>query len=340
MPLTKKGAIRKGFDPRINWHSSNQVLAVLLHLGFPVGSIAKDMLKMLKTEHPLVTTFLERVALVEGTKRGAPWIEAYWRDGRIYANWLQMGSTAGRMSCKEPNLQNIPRSKAYRSCFVAPDGHAIIKADYAQIELRIAAVIAEETRMLDAIRGGEDLHRTTAARVRGKDQGDVTPEERQIAKMVNFGLIYGLGAESLQKKVYDEARIAITTQEADAFRQTFFDLYPAFRQWHGRLRRQIQQQGSIETRTLRGRRRLGIRSYTDGANTPVQGSAADGFKLAVAQLYKDRHAHPEARVIGVVHDEISGGMSSSIGARGTGLGQTAYGSGDDVGRPGESSDCC
>ena len=304
VPLTKKGTIRKGFHPLINWNSRDQVLAVLSHLGFAVGSVAKDTLKMLKTDHPLVTTYLERVPWVEGIKRGTPWIEEFYRDGRIYANWQQLGSEAGRMSCKEPNLQNIPRSTAYRSCFRAPDGNAIVKADYAQIELRIGAVIAGETRMLKAIHLGEDLHRTTAARVRGKDPAAVTPEERQIAKTVNFGLIYGLGAESLQKKVYDEARITITTEEAEDFRQTFFALYPRFHRWHAHLRGAIRQHGSIETRTLAGRRRLGIRSYTEGANTPVQGSAADGFKLALARLYKDRQTHPEARVIGVVHDEI------------------------------------
>jgi DNA polymerase-1 len=208
------------------------------------------------------------------------------------------------MSCKEPNIQGIPREKAFRACFRASEGLCIIKADYAQIELRIGAVKAKELRMLDAFRRGDDLHRITAAQVLGKTPAEVSSDERQIAKAVNFGLIYGLGAESLRTKVYDEAEIDITLRQAQAFRLAFFGLYPRFSAWHDELKQAIEKDGSMETRTLMNRRRLGIQSYTEGANSPIQGSAADGFKLALTELYQDRHAHPEARVIAVVHDEI------------------------------------
>jgi DNA polymerase-1 len=304
IPYTKTGKVPKHHDPMINWHSWHQVLPVLHARGHQVDSTAREALEMLRTDDPVVTYYLERLEWVERAKRGAEWVEKYVRDGRVSAQFHQLGSSAGRMSCSDPNLQNIPRTKAYRQCFRAPEGLCLLKADYGQIELRIAAVLAQEQRMLDAFRRGEDLHRKTAAQVYNIKPADVTPAARQIAKTVNFGLIYGLGAESLRSKVWSEAHIDISLGEAETFRRTFFQMYPAFAQWHATLKRQIRTQGSLETRTLANRRRLDIRSYTEAANTPTQGSAADGFKLALVHLWQDHHTMPDARVIGLVHDEM------------------------------------
>ena len=111
--------------------------------------------------------------------------------GRVHADYLQLGSRAGRMSCTTPNIQNLPRSKTYRGCITAEPGSCIVKADYSQIELRIAAVIAQDAAMLEAYRNGQDLHTTTAARLLSVVPERVTSESRQLAKAVNFGPFMG-----------------------------------------------------------------------------------------------------------------------------------------------------
>jgi putative DNA primase/helicase len=303
IPYTKTGKIPKSFDPRVNWNSPDQVVAVLQARGHDVTSIALDGLKMLGTDDPVVALFIDRNPWKVQEQRGL-WITKHWKDGRLYANFNQMGSSAGRYSCSRPNLQNVPRPKAYRRCFRAPEGRCIIKADYGQIELRIAGVLAKEQEVIRAFERGEDLHKRTAAKVLGIDPSEVTEDQRQVAKTVNFGLIYGLGPESLRVKVKDELDKDLSLDEAQAFCTTFFELYPKFDTWHTRLDRDIQKRGAIETRTKFGRRRLNITSYRDAANSPCQGSAADGLKLALVRLWRDRDAVPGVRVVGTVHDEI------------------------------------
>ncbi len=304
VPHTKIGKVPKGFDPAINWNSANQVLALLQSRGHAIHSYSREALADLRTDDPMVITLLRRKDVEASKTWGETWVQKFVRDGRVYADFLQIGSTAGRMSCIEPNLQNIPHAPEYRRCFRAPDGSALLKADYGQIELRIAAVLANEPHMLAAFQRGDDLHRTTAANVYHIDPDAVTPAQRHVAKTVNFGLIYGLGAESLRTKVWTEAHIDISIDEADAFRSTFFRLYPAFKRWHAQMRHEIDTHGSLTTRTLTNRRRLDIRRFTEAANTPTQGSAADGFKLALARLWRDRATCPDARVIALVHDEM------------------------------------
>src|SRR5262249_14556045 len=157
-----------------------------------------------------------------------------------------------------------------------------IKADYSQIELRIAAKIAGDKALLEAYRQGEDLHTRTARRVLGIS--DVTKQDRQLAKALNFGLIYGLGAEGLRgygKSQYDQD---LTLEQAVSYRKAFFDAYPGLASWHRRTGRTGKQ--AIETRTLAGRRRLGVGRFTEKLNTPVQGTGADGLKLALALLWE------------------------------------------------------
>src|SRR5205823_9006250 len=118
------------------------------------------------------------------------WVRA---DGRVYAGWNQTGNEAGRSSCKEPNLQGIPRREEYRRAFVAPPGRVLVKADFVAVHLRIACRVANETKMLDAFTSGKDLHRLTAQALLGRE--DITKQDRQLAKAVAFGLLYGMGAK-------------------------------------------------------------------------------------------------------------------------------------------------
>jgi DNA polymerase-1 len=203
------------------------------------------------------------------------------------------------MACRGPNLQNVPRSKDYRRCFRPAQGRVLVKADYSQIELRLAAEIAGETRMLEAYQRGEDLHSLTAATVLGRADGQVRPEDRQAAKALNFGLLYGMGADGLRQYAANAYGVHLTAQEARSFRQRFFAAYPGLRRWH-----RSQREGEIETRTLAGRRRLGVSRFTEKLNSPVQGSGADGMKQALALLWETRDHFPGAVPVLVVHDEL------------------------------------
>jgi DNA polymerase I-like protein with 3'-5' exonuclease and polymerase domains len=163
-----------------NWNSPDAVAEAFAGLGVKLDSTDDDALAAL--DHPAAGLLREyRAAAKLSSAYGREWLRHVAPDGRVYATWKQIGAGAsGRMSCKEPNLQQLPRDPRYRKCFVAPPGRVLVKADYSQIELRIAAKITGDKRMLDAYRRGEDLHTTTARAVLGKEQP--TKADRQIAK--------------------------------------------------------------------------------------------------------------------------------------------------------------
>jgi DNA polymerase-1 len=194
-----------------------------------------------------------------------------------------------------------------RACFVAPAGSKLVVADYSQIELRAAAAIAGETKMIEAYRRGEDLHRGTAAAVLGKAPDKVTKEDRQLAKAVNFGLLYGQSAPGLVKYAASSYGVTLSEAEAKAIRSRFFGTYVKLRQWHERSRRTADN-GVGEVRTALGRRRLIPPSasewgrFTALVNTPVQGGCADGMKRAIVLLATK--LPPSAHIISTVHDEI------------------------------------
>src|SRR5262249_9908518 len=162
----------------------------------------------------------------------------------VYPSWRQIGSDAGRMSCSNPNMQQIPRAKDYRRCAKAPLGRVLVKADYSQIELRIAAKITGDHAMLAAYGRGGDLHTTTAQRLLGKEE--VTKADRQLAKAINFGLLYGMGAQGFQRYAKSQYGLDLTLEQAATYRQAFFAAYPGLAKWHAQVRRHQ----AVETRTL------------------------------------------------------------------------------------------
>jgi DNA polymerase-1 len=204
------------------------------------------------------------------------------------------------MTCSKPNFQNLPRDPRYRCCIVAPPGRVLVKADYSQIELRLAAKIADESTMIQAFRDGEDLHTLTARSVLGKTR--VSKADRQIAKSLNFGLLYGMGANGLRRYARASFGVELTGAEAARYHKAFFAAYPGLRRWHA------WATGTgfrpLDTRTLAGRRRLGVRKFTEKLNTPVQGSGADGLKAALALLWERRAECPGVLLVLAVHDEI------------------------------------
>ena len=204
------------------------------------------------------------------------------------------------MACAKPNLQNLPRDPVYRECFRPAEGRVMIKADYAQIELRIVAEMAPDARMKQAFAEGKDLHATTATHLLGKgEEEDVTSDERQLAKAVNFGLIYGMGAKALTKYARTNFGQDLDESEAAGIRRRYFEAYPGIRIWQ-----QIQGR-ETETRTVLGRRRIldSDRHYTARLNSPVQGTGADGLKLALVKMWESRDDIDAFPVL-AIHDEI------------------------------------
>jgi DNA polymerase-1 len=290
-----------------NWRSWQQVKAAFALLGINLPSTGDAVLAAV--DHPLA-------ALLREHRRAAQLVKAFGRKwagfpdgGRIHAGWVQLGTDAGRSSCKGPNLQQVPRDARYRRCFVAPPGRALVKADYGQLQLRIAAKLSGEKRMLAAFRDGADLHALTAQNVTGK--ADVSKEDRQLAKALNFGLLFSMGARRLQEYVRQEYGQALTRAEARHYRDTFFQVYPGLRAWHNSAWReqfavQLGNRPPGESRTFLGRRRLfdAKTPLTFRLNSPVQGAEADGAVLAMALLWERRHECPGAVPVLFVHDEI------------------------------------
>jgi len=204
------------------------------------------------------------------------------------------------MSCSRPNLQQVPRTPAYRACFRPTDGRVLVKADYSQIELRIAAELSGDERLLAAYVAGEDVHALTAGEVMGRRNGEVTRADRQAAKAINFGLMYGCGVPRLRQSALQEYGVELSEAEGNRFRRQFFTTYSGLKQWQ----RQTARNHPVDTRTLCGRRRIGVANYTEQINTPIQGTGADGFKAALAALWESREQCPGAAPVLVVHDEI------------------------------------
>ena len=177
----------------------------------------------------------------------------------------------------------------------------LVKADYSQIELRLAAKLWGEPVMLETFREGGDVHTTTARSITGKEE--ITKEERKLAKAVNFGLIFGQGAEALRNYARNNYGVEMSLEEAFAYRERFFGTYEGIARWHSRTSARVDR-GEYETRTLTGRLRRDVRFYTEHLNAPVQGTAADGMKLALALLWERREACPGAVPVLAVHDEI------------------------------------
>lgn len=284
----------------INWRSSSQVLSLLRSRGHHIKNTKDETLKALAESDDIVKTLLEfRKVSKRSDSFGLAFLDFVGPDGRIHPSFDQAGAATGRMTCRDPNLQQIPREPEFRRCFVAPDGRALIKADYSQIELRIVAEIAQDQKMIRAYSEGKDLHTLTAHLVLGKPLADVTKHDRQSAKALNFGLVYGMGAERFKEYAEIDYGRHWTLEEAMQFKDKFFETYNGIRRWH-----RNQPRGETETRTLSGRRRLAVTKFTEKTNTPVQGTGADGIKAALGLLWQTRETCPSAFPILAVHDEI------------------------------------
>ena len=289
----------------MNAGSPKQLLAALAAAGILLESTSEEALRA-SDDGRIIPLILAHREASKRAQQAESLIGHIERDGRIHAGFDQTGTATGRFSSRDPNLQNVGRGEL-REAFTAPEGRKLVVADYSQIELRAAAAIAGETKMIEAYRSGADLHRLTAATVLGKPESEVTKADRQLAKAVNFGLLYGQSAPGLVKYAAAAYGVTMDDEEAQRIRSAFFRTYGRLRQWHG-TSRNAAADGVTEVRTRSGRRRLIPETasewerFTALVNTPVQGGTADGMKLAITMAAGQL---PEgAFLVSTVHDEL------------------------------------
>lgn len=261
--------------------------------------------------HPLPRLVLEHraVAKLKGTYVDTLPGLIHASTGRIHTHWDQAVAATGRISSRDPNLQNIPvrseHGKRIREAFIAPPGKLILSADYSQIELRVLAHLSHDPALVDAFSTGQDVHARTAMAVFGVPEDAVTSEMRAQSKTVNFGVIYGMGAVALAK------RLGITRADAKRFIEAYFEQYRGVADFMRATLENARESG--EVRTHLGRRRLlpdldGAnpmkRAYAEriAQNTPIQGTAADLLKLAMVRLAEP--VFPGIRMVLTVHDEL------------------------------------
>lgn len=301
-PTVQLGLFETSVTEAFNFNSNKQVLALLKKNGIHVEGTSRGALAGY-LDHPLVKEMLlYRHAMKVLTTFLYPLPDMiHPKTGRLHPHYGQSGAYSGRMSCGNPNIQQIPRELAFRSCFTAPKGRKLVIADYSQIELRVIAQYTGDQRMIQAYKKGEDLHKLTASLILQKPLNTITKEERQAAKAVNFGLVFGMGGQGLKAYAADTYGSQMTLEEAELFRDRYFKAYQGVATWHGRIKRTLPG----ESRTLSGRKHV----YRPDApmagryNTPIQGTAADILKNALGKLYlaiKDQDTY----IVAVVHDEI------------------------------------
>ncbi|MBI1318339.1 MAG: hypothetical protein GC168_05215 [Candidatus Hydrogenedens sp.] len=225
--------------------------------------------------------------------------------GRLHARWRLGGCTTGRMSCKDPNLLALPRDPAFRSLFRAPEGRVLLVADVSQFQLRIAAHIADDRVMLEAYASDLDLHTATAATLTGRDPGDVTAEERRMAKAANFGLLFGQGAKGFRDYAERKYGLDLTKREAAHLRDAWLENFDGIAAWHAETRDCLDAGG--EVRTAQGRTADGgdLRGndLQQALAFQVQGTEAEVMMRALATLDPVLREH-DARLVLFVHDEV------------------------------------
>jgi len=321
--LELEGEIHKLAGQPFNIQSPKQIAEILFgQLELPVikktpsgaPSTDEEVLQKLAEDYPLPARILDYRSLA---KLMSTYIEKLPRmadpkTGRVHTNFSQATAVTGRLASSDPNLQNIPvrteEGRRIREAFVPADGCKLLSADYSQIELRIMAHIAEDENLLTAFRDGKDVHQATAAEIFGIPLEDVSSEQRRYAKVINFGLIYGMSAFGLA------GNLGIERSAAQNYIAKYFDRYPGVAQYMERTRLEARENGYVETvfgrrlwlpeiKGSNGPRRQGAERAA--INAPMQGTAADLIKLAMIAvedwLEKEQL---KTKLLLQVHDEL------------------------------------
>jgi DNA polymerase I len=315
----------------LNPDRQQDIKSCLQHLGFCVTSTKAVVLQELAAAGCI---FAERLLCYRRTTHQLAylydWLEhIHPRDGRIHSIYSQMHAATGRLSCKKPNAQQVPSrgedGLALRRLFKAPDGKKLVIADFSAIEMRIMAYLSGDETMIRAFQEGQDLHKLTASRISGQPLDEITKPQRDGAKAVNFLLIYGGSAQTLQWHAFADYGVVMSLEEANEAAEKYFEVYSGVKAWQEQQIREMSYtkshyfhncvQGFIEmpltcTFTALGRRRVwprfgeGIKaSKFQVFNTPCQGTGADLMKMVMCELY-NRISSEDVKIIASVHDEI------------------------------------
>ena len=293
----------------INLDSHQQLTQALERLGIPVPDSTRNWkLQPLALEYPIIGTLLEyRTVQKALTSYGQNMIDLVNpTTHRLHADFRQIGAPTGRFSCTNPNIQQVPHAVEYRRCFSGyPEGRKLIIADYSQIELRILAEFSGDRGFIEAFKSGADLHRVTAAEVFNVSVDQVSREQRDFAKRLNFGVVYGIGAQ----------RFSIMTGSSVAEAENILRKYFATYRGLDTYLREAAERAVRERQARTGSGRLVRFRYDDqdrqqismtkrnGKNTPIQGTSADILKRAL-RLLKDELRGTNAQIVNIIHDEI------------------------------------
>jgi len=280
-------------------------------------STRESELEKLVDEHPIIPEILryrEVQKLVSTYIDNLP--DMVGEDGRLHPTFLQAGTVTGRMATTHPSIQNIPvrteEGRAIRRAFVAAEGYELVSIDYSQIELRIAAILSGDPNLIDIFTRGEDVHRGVALRVFGVNADEVTPDMRRRAKVINFGILYGMGVNALRTNLGD----GTTREEAQEFLNAYFNTFTRLAEYLEETKEYARTHGYTET--FFGRRRYfpGITSHAPfirasaermAINAPIQGTAADVMRIAMVRVDEyitQQQVEADLRMLVQVHDEL------------------------------------
>jgi DNA polymerase I len=314
-----EGSVREGTKKQagFNLNSPKQLLDVFTTLigAVPVDnkgkpSASRAALREYVGDHRVVAEYLAWKRVEKRRQMVEALLKHLGSTGFIKASYMQLGADTGRMSCIGPNLQQIPRDSRFRACVKAPAGWKLVVADYAQMELRLAAAEAEDPLMIRAFQDGLDLHTVTAMQIYGVSEDEVTKEMRQISKSANFGLLYGSGARGLRNYAAGMG-VQMDLAEAGEIRAKFHAVYTGISRWQRENAAQANRHRSDAAIRIRnsGLRRIlpgDYNSLTVRSNTPIQGAGAAVLKRTLGKLWPLLKADGEevVRISGVVHDEV------------------------------------
>src|SRR5687767_8097929 len=308
----------------INLDSHQQLTQALNRLGIPVPESTRNWkLQPLAAQYPIIGTLLEyRTVQKALTSYGENMIEMINPvTHRLHADFRQIGAPTGRFACTNPNIQQVPHTSEYRRCFTGyPEGRQLIIADYSQIELRILAEFSGDQAFTNAFKSGADLHRVTAAQVFGVAEDQVTKEQRDFAKRLNFGVVYGIGAQRFSLMT------GLGVPEAENVLRRYFSTYRGLDTYL----RESANRAVDEKQARTGSGRLVRFNYDpsdrqqismtqrNGKNAPIQGTSADILKRALRVLNDDLR-DTSAQIVNIIHDEIvvevNEGEAESVAAK-------------------------
>ena len=300
--------IYQELEREFNIASSTQLLKSLQTYGIEIKSTNSNVLIEQVKNYPVVAEIIKYRSLNTIINTFLKGFESYIRsDNRLRGNWWQIGTRTGRTSCQEPNLSNIPKIPKIRNCFAATDGYLLIDADYSQIELRLAAKRMNVPTLIEAFVKGQDIHALTASYIYNCGLEDLTQQQRKLGKILNLGLIYGMGAEKFRLNAAKKFSVYLTAARSKELREMFFALYPEIDEYHQSCRRSWQQGQQKASSTLG---RVNIWSSKSPKlnqiiNYPIQADCADILKQAISSWYLEcLHQKFDAHLVLTAYDQL------------------------------------